>query len=301
MLSIESLPYLISVVECGGFSAAADQLNCATSTVSRHIQQLEKDLGSALFIRHTRKLSLTEEGRIVYERGLEICSQIDMMESAVFNRHQEISGLVKISAPHWMCDNYIAPCLPKLHQKWPKLSISTTIEAGYIDPYLAEHDIYICVTKPKDSSLIMRPFHYPEFWLVASPEYLKNKAPLNSAEDLHHHDILGLKRSNKHATWSFKHRDKEDVETFDTSGAWFTYVSTGIGYKTCLNGGGLCVVPRAQAEHDVRQGLLRRLLVQYSWSTLGEDQDSYIVYTKESAQSPRVKAVIEHILDNINS
>ncbi len=244
MLSIESLPYLISVVECGGFSAAADQLNCATSTVSRHIQQLEKDLNSPLFTRHTRKLALTEEGRIVYERGLEICSQIDLMESAVFNRHQEISGLVKISAPHWISENYIAPCMAKLHQMWPKLHISTTFEAGYVDPYLAEHDIYICVTKPKDSSLIMRPLNYPEFWCVASPEYLQGKPPITSPKDLQNHDILGLKRSNKHATWSFDHRDGGETETYNTSDAWFTYVSTSVGHKVCVSGGGYALFQR---------------------------------------------------------
>lgn len=300
MLSIESLPYLISVVECGGFSAAADQLNCATSTVSRHIQQLEKDLNSPLFTRHTRKLALTEEGRIVYERGLEICSQIDLMQDAVFNRHQDISGLVKISAPQWISDNYIAPCMPALHQIWPKLTVSTTVEAGFVDPYLAEHDIYICVTKPKDSSLIMRPLNYPEFWCVASPSYLENKPEIHTPEDLQHHDILGLKRSNKHVTWNFKHRDSDQAIPFNTSGAWFTFVTTSVGHQACLNGGGVCVVPKARAEHDVRQGRLRRLLVQYTCNTLSEGQNPYIVYTKESSQSPRTKAVIEHIMNNMN-
>ena len=55
---------------------------------------------------------------------------------------------------------------------------------------------------------------YPKFWLVASPEYLEERPKLNTVEDLHHHDIICLRRYNKLTAWSYQHRDSDTIETF---------------------------------------------------------------------------------------
>ncbi|WP_108650488.1 LysR family transcriptional regulator [Dongshaea marina] len=301
MQSVESLHYFIAVVKWGGFSAAANQLNCATSTVSRHVQQLEEELKTPLFIRHTRKLALTEEGQLVYDRGLDICSQLEDLENSLAYRHQEIRGMVRISAPHWFTANLIAPLLPELHQKWPQLKIYINHGDEYRDPFLAEHDIYFCVARPVDSSLIMRPVSYPEFWLCASPEYLKSAPGLNSPDDLKQHSLLGLERNKQLVDWFFNSADGEHRVSIDTSHAWFACNSYTARYQACLNHGGVALIPKAMAQEAVRAGLLRRLLVNFQCSTMDEQNALYIVYTKESSRRPRVKAVIDELMQSLHS
>ena len=71
-----------------------------------------------------------------------------------------------------------------------------------------------------------------------------------------------------------------------------------MGYVASLNHGGIILLPKSMAERDVVEGKLRRLLVNYKISNMSEDQKVYLVYTKESSLLPRVKAVINAIIEN---
>ncbi len=92
MRSIESLRCFLAVVDEGSFSGAARRLNLAVSSVSRYVQLLEQELKAPLLTRHTRTLSLTETGRLVYEQGQDICSRIDGLGEQVARRTQEVRG-----------------------------------------------------------------------------------------------------------------------------------------------------------------------------------------------------------------
>jgi DNA-binding transcriptional LysR family regulator len=72
-----SMLSFVKVVEHGGFSAAARQLNLATSVVTTHVKSLEDRLGVRLLNRTTRNVSLTEAGRAYYERSVQMIRQIN--------------------------------------------------------------------------------------------------------------------------------------------------------------------------------------------------------------------------------
>ncbi|WP_108652034.1 LysR family transcriptional regulator [Dongshaea marina] len=98
--SLDSLRYFIAVVKLGSFSAAAEKLDTSVSSISRHVQLLEKELQVPLLIRHTRRLSLTETGKLVFEQGQEVCTQLDTLGESIVLRHQQVRGTVRISAPY---------------------------------------------------------------------------------------------------------------------------------------------------------------------------------------------------------
>jgi len=300
MFPFESIPYFVQVVESGSLSAAASKLDCATSTDSRHIQLLEEYLMSPLFIRNTRKFTLTEEGKLAYQHALKLCGQAEELTSEISQKFETIGGEVTINGPNWSLENYVVPLLPDIHRKWPKLKISLTYQSGYIDPHQGNHDIYFFVIKPEDSSLVMRPIDVPEMWACATPEYLRQQPKINKPEDLANHSLITLSRFSKNTPWRFKHLDNHEAIDVDTSNAWLSFTIYSMGKEACLNHGGVCILPRSMFEKEVLEGKLNRVLFQYECSTYQKDQRIHIVYTKESSKNPRVQAIIKYVMEHID-
>src|SRR5580700_4199899 len=86
------------VVQAGSFTVAAAELGMPKSTVSRKVTELEERLGSRLLQRTTRKLSLTDAGRIYYEYCLRIAGEVEDAERAVSNLQQAPRGLLRVTA-----------------------------------------------------------------------------------------------------------------------------------------------------------------------------------------------------------
>ena len=90
---LTSLTVFSRVVECGGFSAAARRLNLSVTMVSNHVQALESRLGIRLLNRTTRKVSLTEIGRVYYERSSQILIELDEADRIAGNASDRSRGM----------------------------------------------------------------------------------------------------------------------------------------------------------------------------------------------------------------
>ena len=119
MDSIYGMRILARVVEAGGFSAAARQLDLAPSSVSRQIQEIETELGARLFHRTTRKLSLTEAGQIYYERSLQILTDVDDARLAVSSADGTPSGFLRLTVPVSTCETPSASAISAIDLRWP--------------------------------------------------------------------------------------------------------------------------------------------------------------------------------------
>ena len=93
----------VAVVEHGSFTAAADVLNVSTSFVSREVKRLEERLNARLLHRTTRKLQLTDMGRVYYARGREIRDMLDTLESDMADLQDRPKGLVRVTATGALC------------------------------------------------------------------------------------------------------------------------------------------------------------------------------------------------------
>ncbi len=151
---------------------------------------------------------------------------------------------------------------------------------------MSAHDIYLCIVKPVDSSLVMRPVKPPEFWACASPEYLSRSSALDTPNDLSDHSLLSFSRFGQTANWVFNHVDKNEGICMDMNKSWLSFTNYAMGRIACLNHGGVTVIPRNMVERDVLEGRLRRLLVQYKVGTMKDEQKIHLVYTKEKLKIP---------------
>src|SRR5690348_739585 len=98
-MDLNEIVVFAKVVETGGFTAAAATLGLPKSTVSRKVAQLEERLGARLLQRTTRKLGLTEIGRVYYERCQRIVADISEAEQLVGDLQKAPRGLLRVTAP----------------------------------------------------------------------------------------------------------------------------------------------------------------------------------------------------------
>src|ERR1700759_5107913 len=108
-MDLRQLRYFVAVAERGGFGAAASALNVAQSPLSRHIKQLEHELGGPLLERGARGVSVTESGKVLLARGRWLLGTMDDIKAEVRTENREPSGTVRLAAPSSLADILYAP------------------------------------------------------------------------------------------------------------------------------------------------------------------------------------------------
>ena len=99
MDKLTSIRAFAKVVQHGGFAAAARELRLSRSAVSKHVMELEQDLGVQLLSRTTRSVSPTENGQSYYERCVAIIADLEEADLAATRLHAEPRGLLRVNAP----------------------------------------------------------------------------------------------------------------------------------------------------------------------------------------------------------
>ena len=98
-MDLRQIRYFVAVAERGGFGAAASTLNVAQSALSRHVKELEHELGGALLERGSRGVSMTESGKVLLARGRWLLGAIDDIKAEVRTENRDPSGTVRLGAP----------------------------------------------------------------------------------------------------------------------------------------------------------------------------------------------------------
>jgi len=118
-MKIRRVEVFVAVVEAGGFSAAANRLHIAQSAVSVAVKELERELGTQLFVRGKRHLELTETGQLLLERARPALQQLYNIRSAVRDLETLAVGMVRIGAPAMVTQFALRHVLPKFMKAHP--------------------------------------------------------------------------------------------------------------------------------------------------------------------------------------
>jgi DNA-binding transcriptional LysR family regulator len=113
MSLLDNIRVLTRAVELGSFSAAGRNMRLSAGVVSHRIGTLERHLGCRLFNRTTRKMQLTEQGRVFYENCVDVLAALDRAEASVANKGAKPRGTLKITAPLGFGRRVVAPMLPR--------------------------------------------------------------------------------------------------------------------------------------------------------------------------------------------
>lgn len=211
MLSLTNLRELMAFSAAArhlNFARAANDIGCTPSVFSRRIASLEKRVGGPVFMRSTRQVALTPLGESLLAHCARLESEMAEMNERLRGQHAEAAGVVRMQVPTTYGRRCIAPLLPELLSRHPKLRLDVTFDDSYADVIASRSDITLRIGTPVDSGLIAAPLRPIRRFLVASPGYLKHAAPLNHPEDLKKHRCLAFQALRTGDVWSFQNGRK---------------------------------------------------------------------------------------------
>ncbi len=182
---LRALAIFAVVVESGSFAAAAKKLATSRSRTSETVANLEKQLGIRLLNRSTRTLSLTSEGKSVYQHAAQLQQVLENVEA---DTHQHsLSGNISLTCNYDIGVKKLVHYLAAFEALYPEISVELQLHDEPLDLIAEEIDLAIRVGIPKDSSLIGRSLFKEPMGLYASPAYLQKYGVPESAEVLSAH------------------------------------------------------------------------------------------------------------------
>jgi DNA-binding transcriptional LysR family regulator len=182
------------VVESGSFVAAADKLDMSTAMVSKHVMHVEERLGVRLLNRNSRTLSLTEPGRVYFDRTKTLLDDLNETELELGSLSSAPRGTLRISCPCFAAGQRMADLLAEYRRLYPEVVVDVSFEDRIVDLVEEGYDVAIRITADAASlppGLIARPVRPTQFVLGASRDYLARRGTPLSLEDLGAHDFIG--------------------------------------------------------------------------------------------------------------
>jgi DNA-binding transcriptional LysR family regulator len=258
---LAALTTFVRVVDAGSLSGAARSLPSSLTAVSRQVSALERHFGTQLLHRTTRRLALTDDGRMLYERAKAILGELRQVEAALSTGHHEPSGRLRIAAPTLIGRLLLAPMLAEFLRRHPAVSIGLQLVDRAVD--MIEEDIHLAlrIGHLPDSDLVTRKLGDIQMIVCASPSYLESRGvPLTPAE-LSIHDCLAFSEVPGAAEWRFAQDAKSRWKIPISPRLWANSLDALV--MAAKEGAGLVRVPSWQVKGEITAGNLRRVLQDY--------------------------------------
>ena len=203
MSRLQNLEALVSVVEAGSFSKAAERLGVAKSVVSRRLRALETQLGVQLLQRTTRTRSLTGPGHQFYERAVRILADIEEAEQSVAKASAALSGRIRLAAPLSFGLHHLGSSLADFMQQHPGIELDLDLNDRQINLVEEGFDMAVRIGELSDSTLLARRLGSTKLVTCASPGYLEQHGTPHSPEELEQHAGLQYSNASTRQAWQF--------------------------------------------------------------------------------------------------
>ena len=201
----EGISEFVNVAETESFTQASKKLAISTAQVSRQVNALEQRLNIKLFYRTTRKVSLTDEGRIFYQHCRGVLDGLDAAERAITNLQSTPQGKIKLTAPVTYGELHILPLINDFMLQYPDIDVTAYLSNQQLDLVDEGFDLAIRLGKLNDSSLMAKKLTERTNFVCASPAYLEKYGIPHSLSELNKHNCLLGTRDY----WHFSESGKE--------------------------------------------------------------------------------------------
>jgi DNA-binding transcriptional LysR family regulator len=296
-LLLGSIELFCLAAESESFTVAANAAGVNPAAVSRSVARLEERLGVRLFVRTTRQIRLTDEGRRYFEECRQALLQLAEAEREATGQQSTPAGMLRISMPTPYGHYRVLPLLAAFRERFPRVTVEAHLSNRNIDFAEEGFDVAIRGRAPRDSGLVARKLEDAELVVVAAPAYLRRTGQLESLEDLAHHDCIQyeLPSNGRHLPWEFQ-RNGEPIEVV-TSGPYAASGDVLAGVTLARHGAGVFQTYRFIVEQDIAGGTLKELLVPYGRCT----RPFVLLYPHARHLSSRVRSFVDFLVDSLRT
>lgn len=293
-MNTESLAIFVECVNRGNFAAVARDRNVDPATISRTIAALESELNLRLFQRDTRKIGLTEAGKIYFERVEPLVEELNRARLLACEVNHRPQGVLRISSPVSFAEHNITPLLPEFSETYPDLRYELLWTDSLLDLIAENIDVAIRVGPMPDSTLIAHKLCPMISSVCASPAYLKRYGRPETPRELQQHRCLLLALSGfSRNTWKFTDREGARQEVAINE---FLRTSNAMALKQCaLAGMGIILQGRWVIGKELREGTLVDLFPEYEVTAALDDAAAWALYPSRSYVPEKVRIFVEFL------
>ncbi|WP_218829753.1 LysR family transcriptional regulator [Burkholderia aenigmatica] len=281
----------IQAVECGSFSVASRQMGMSPSSVGKAVARLEQRLGVRLFLRTTRRMSLTDEGVAFHESCLRALAELDQAESVLTERRLLPSGRVRIALPTLYGRERVLPILMGLAERHPALDLDVQFSSRAADLVEENFDLAVRIGQLDDSaSHVARPLGEQTLRLCAAPDYLARRGTPRTLDDLRDHDCIARLRNGTEEVWQFAGEAGQGGQARHLPRLARLRLSDLAAVKdAALAGRGLAQLPGWFAERDIRAGRLAVVLPDAQPAPL----PIHVLWSRTTRMTARLRVTID--------
>ncbi len=278
---------LLAVVDCGGFSAAADKLDVQVAKVSRAVNHIESKLGVSLLNRTTRRVEMTDEGREFIERVRSGLDVLTLAEEELLAKKTLPKGRLRVDAASPFILHQIVPLVAEFKALYPGIDLELTSNEGFVDLLAHRTDIAIRIGKLTDSTLHARRLGYSPLYIVASPDYLNKAGVPSEVEQLSQHHLIALSGAKVLNQWPLKgFVMHEPPHLISSNGETVRQLA--------LAGNGIACLSGFMVKQDIAAGRLVSLF--HEQRVMGSHREQVnAVFYKSTTLSRRVSAFLDFI------
>lgn len=277
----------LRVVESGSFSEAARVLRMTPSTVSKLVARIEARLGVRLLERSTRRLSLTAEGQIYYDRSQSLLATLEDIERDLSQGAGSMGGTVRVSASVGFGILGVEPLLPAFWACYPNIVVDLSLSDEIVDLYLDRTDVAFRVGPLPDSGMTARKLGAAPRKIVAAPAYLARHGTPQTIADLADHACLGFNFRRAAPVWPL--RDSGRIVDRHLTGPLIANNGETVR-RMALAGMGLARMGEFHVREDLRQGALVEVLTE---SVAGDSEDVHALYLGGPHLPHRLRAFLD--------
>ena len=293
-MDLSLLRTLLTVERHASFAAVARAEGVDPSSVSRRVAALEEALGLRLFERTTRRLRLTEAGRIYRDRVAPLVDALDEAADAARDVVSEPSGLLRVTTSVAFGERWLTPRLANFRTAYPRVEIELRLSDGLVDIAAEGIDLAIRLGPRPEGALVAAKLFDTRYRAVASPGYLDRRAPPSGPGDLAEHDGILFALPRFGTAWRFR-QDGASVVKEVTPRRAVTISNALAIRRAALDGLGVALLADWTVADDLAKGRLMDLLPGYEGTATDFEAAAWIVYPSRDYVPARLRAFIDQL------
>jgi DNA-binding transcriptional LysR family regulator len=276
----------VEIVDRGSLTAAAQALDRSLPTMVRTLAGLELSLGAVLLRRTTRRMSLTEEGRVYLERCRRLLADLEHAEELLGSGADEPRGPLRVTAPVLFGQMHVAPAVVGFVRRYAQVQVELLLLDRIVDLVDEGVDVAVRIARLADSTMIAVPVGQVRRVVCASPKLLRAGGAPERPEELAQRPCVRFRGLAPGSTWHFQDGGREIA--VPVSGAFATNQAAA-ALEACVAGLGFGLFLSYQVEAAVRAKKLRVVLRDYEPPPI----PVALVHAEARLPSPRLRAFLD--------
>lgn len=293
-MDFESLSTFSGVARSGSFANYAREKGADPSWVSRQIAALESELGIRLFERTTRRLSLTEAGRIYLDRIAPLLEELSAARDMARDSVAEPSGTLSVTASVAFGERWLMPRIAAFRAAHPKVLLNLNLTDAVVDIAAEGIDVALRLGPSVSGAVVAAKLFDTSYNVVAAPSYLERHGVPERLHDLQNHTGLHFALPGLRAEWRFRKNATSAVQILSPKPG--LAISNALALRrAALDGLGVALLADWTVSDDIENGALVPLFSDFEASISGFETAAWIVYPSRAYMPARLRVFIDHL------